>query len=271
MSIQSFTDKDLDNLIASIEESLDKAEVLVKSKDLSKDEDEDQEAMKEAPPVAEAAPAEKPEEKMPEEGMESQGEAEEAAPAEAEAATEGDEALESEAEEGPLSDEELEQIYGGMEPEELERHFMMIRQVLQSHYGQGEEPQEEAPEMPEQKQPEMAPEQMTQKSSKSDELVALKKTIEEQSKSIELLGKAFEALTKPQRKAVTEIEYIKKSEIEEISKSKEMSKDDLKDLYLKINPGSLSKSERSVINNYFLNGENKREVEHIIQSKGGKF
>jgi outer membrane biosynthesis protein TonB len=276
MSVQSFTDKDLDNLIASIEESLDKAEVLAKSKTLKKDDGEQDEAMEDAPPAAEAAPQEQSpgmgDQSMEQAPAQEAPEAPEAAPSE-----EGEEALKDEGEDAPLSDEELAQIYGHMNPEELERHFMVIRQVLQSHYEQGgEEGQEQAPEapeaaaapqMPEEEQQEMA----AQKSAKEDELIALKKTIEEQSKSIELLGKAFEALTKPQRKAVTDVEYIRKSEVEENSKSRNLSKDEIRDLYGKINPGSLSKGERSMVNNYFLNGENKKEVEQIIQSKGGKF
>jgi hypothetical protein len=281
MSIQSFTDKDLDNLIASIEESLDKAEVLTKSKALKKDDGED-EAMEDAPPAAEAAPdaqmgmssegapadaGEQPEEAAaPEQGM-----------GEGEGMGEGDEALQDEGQDAPLSDEELVQIYGSMQPEELERHFMVIQEVLKHHAGEAEDQQQpEQPEQPEQAaQPPQMPaegedqEQMAMKSSNDKEFAALKKTIEEQSKSIELLGKAFEALTKPQRKAVTDIEYIKKSEAEETSKSN-LSKDEIRDLYTKINPGTLSKSERSMVNNYFLNGENKSEVEHIIQSKGGK-
>lgn len=276
MSIQSFTDKDLDNLIASIEESLDKAEVLTKSKALKKDQGED-EAMEEAPPAAAAAPDAQQE--MPSEGApadEGEMPAEAAAPEEGMGEGEGEEALEGEGKDAPLSDEELVQIYGSMQPDELERHFMVIQEILKHHAGEAEGQPEQpeqpeqagaAPQMPEQDEQQ---EQMAMKSSNDEELAALRKTIEEQSKSIELLGKAFETLTRPQRKAVTDIEYIKKSEAEETSKSKNLSKEEMRDLYTKINPGTLTKGERTMVNNYFLNGENKSEVEHIIQSKGGK-
>jgi hypothetical protein len=269
--MNTWTDQDIDNLIVSVEETIKKAEVLAKSS-LKKDAGPDQEmppqeaapADQEAPPAEAPAPAD----------AQAAGEApapeappQEAAPAESEQALEGEE-------EAPLSDEELSQIYGSMPPEELERHYSVIRQQLQAAYGE-EAPAEgqEAAPAPEAQAEEAAPapaEDESQEMGKSEAAIAdLKKTIAAQGQALEQITKAFEVLTKPSRKSITEIAVLNKSESDS-NESQPLTVEQIKAKAGKLKSSELTKSERESVNKFFLYGEGQEEVEKLIHSKGGK-
>jgi len=294
-----WTDQDLDALISSVEETLEKAEVLAKSAPLKKDENQQddgaqaaegdaaapaQDAPASAAPAADQAAAPAADAAPAQDDAAAQAPADQsAAPADASAApAEGDQAIaqEGQGEDAPLSDEELGQIYGSMAPDELERHYSIIRQQLQAAYSQQPAEQQAAPEAqaaqaaPEQQAaaaPAAAPAQDDQMM-KSEEVSALKKQLAEQGQALEQITKAFEALAKPSRKSITDIQFMAKSEADagQGGNAKPMSKDEIKAAAGKLSPGSLTKAERETVNAFFLRGEGQDEVQKLINSKGGK-
>lgn len=269
----NWSEQELENLIASVESTLAKAE---KQSKLSKADDEQEDPAQAAAPAEQAAPQEaapemeaSPEEQAPamDDGQ-SQEMPQEAAPEEGEQQLEGEQ-------EQPLSDEELQQIYMSLSPEELERHYSVIREALSSHYGQEQQqpemaaaPQEQAqPQMPEQAAPQEQQEDPMM--NKSEDMIALQKKVDDQAQAIELMTKAFEVFAKPQRKSVTDIQFINKSED---SGKPAMSFEDTKKAAADLaKSGKLDKSERETVNQFFLSkGEGLEQVQKIIHSKGGK-
>ena len=244
-----FTDKEIANLLNEVSETLAKSEKKAKLKkdDMPLDEEQGMEQ-----PEMEQSPEQAPE--MDEAPMDEQPEMDEA-PMEEQPSEE----IAEESEDAPLSDEELQQVYGSMEPEELERHFMIIRQSLSQVYG------EEGSEQPEMEQPEMEAQPSEEENAFKSEFSIVKKENLELKKSISKLAKAIENMS-PVRKSVTG--SLTKSEDnggETLTKS---------ELTKKINEivrkPTLSKSERQSINNFWLNGNDQEKVLEIIKSHGGK-
>jgi hypothetical protein len=290
-----WTDQDLDALISSVEETLEKAEVLAKSAPLKKDANGKDDPAASPDDSAAAAPAQDaPADAAP-------ADAQAAAPADAAPAdpaaaptdapadpaaqqaapAEGDQALGQEGEDAPLSDEELGQIYGSMAPDELERHYSIIRQQLQSAYAQdqGQQPaadpaaqQQQAAPAPDAQQQSAAPAPQDDQMMKSEDVNALKKQVADQAQALEQITKAFEALAKPSRKSITDIQFMAKSEADagQAGNGKAMTKEEIKTQAAKLNPANLSKSERDMINAFYLRGESQDEVQKLINSKGGK-
>jgi hypothetical protein len=260
-----FTDKEIATLLNEVSESLVKSEKAMK-KSLRKDVPEMDQApveneAPEAAPEMDAAPEQAPMDAAPE--MQN------------DAPVEGDEAIADEGDQ-PLTDEELTQVYSAMEPEEIERHFMIIREILQGIYGnEGEEQvegegQEQAPQMDQ--APEAAPEmdaapemgQEDEQAFKSENKI-LKSEVAALKAGLGNLAKAMEAMA-PTRKSFTGI--LHKSEdtsVATLSKS---------DITAKINEISrkpnLTKSERNTINTYCLTGVGADEVMKLITNHGGK-
>jgi hypothetical protein len=254
---------------------LAQAESLAKSS-LKKEEEPKEEEQKEqaAAPEQEAAPApaeEAPQEAPPAPEMEAQPPQEEQPQAPEAAPEQGDEALQEEGhEDQPLTDEELTQIYSSMSPDELERHFSVMRQVLGQAYAQDEQ---QAPQMESQPAPEAAPEaapQQDDEMQKSESKIsALEKKIQEQDTALKVITQAFETLARPQRKSVTDMQFIAKGE--ETSSSKPMTSEEIRKKANDLaKSSSLSKSEREMINRFFLYKEGADEVTKLINSKGGK-
>ena len=225
---------------------------------------------------------------------------------------------------GEMSDEELQQIYGSMEPQDLERHYMIIRQILQGHYSEGAGEGAPAPEAaapapapsPEMGKGEMsghanggnagggvqpggathkfqsdpkvqkdeggigatkggAPHKFqsdskVQKSEADPEKAAMRAELESLKGSVAGLVTALEKSFKPKQKAITGIEYISKSEVQEIQPSnlsKEAKKAKLSEI-VKSEPQKLSSDDRHAINRFFLYGEEDSKIDKIIS--GGK-
>lgn len=273
-------EQEIDSILASVDEAMVQAEALAKSYKKDEGMEKKDEGMKpemkkegmpedkpkdEAPaPEAEAAPAPEAEAAPApaEEGAPSDAPEAEAAPAE------GEEAIEHEGEEGPISDDELKEIYGTMEPEELQRHFMIMREILRGSMEQGAAP-EAAPAAP---APEAggAPMAMSEKESiVKSEFDALKAKNEELEKALGRLTMVMEStLLKPARKAVTDIAYIQKSE-HDSGEEKQFTKSEIRTLCNeKCKDRSLSKSDREALNDYLLNGGSSDKIMQII--KGGK-
>ena len=274
---KTLTEAEIDQILADVEQTLN-ASVLSKSektpKKLAKaDEDrpEDDRPAAEAPApessaLAEDAPAAPPAEGAPTEEAPAAPPAEEA-PAEGAPAEETPaEGSEEELEEPQLSDEELHQIYGSMSPEELERHYMVIRQYMQEAYAKMEKSEKDSKEAGSSKDSEAI------ESLKKDN-ASLKDKVGELQKSLEVAVKALEIGLKPVRKSVAGIEYVKKSEadspvVKPLEKSELQAK--VGEFYQdKAKVSALKKSERDAIDNFLLNGSDKEKVEQILNI-GGK-
>lgn len=290
----NWTDQDVDNLLASVEETLVKVDVLAKSASLKKDEDpnkkpEDAAAApaQDAPPAAAAPAADAgaaPMDAAPaaDAGAAPADPAAGGDPAAAGAApgAEGDAALAGEqGEDAPLSDEELSQIYSSMAPDELERHYGIIRQALQASYsqdqGQGDAAgaaPAAAPAAPAAPGADAGAPPM-EKSEDKAVIEALTKQVGEQAQAIEQITKAFEVLTKPSRKSITDIQVMHKSELDAAPAAGDaatMTKEQVDAGARKLQPAKLEKSEREMVNKFFITGEGKDEVAKLINSKGGK-
>ena len=273
-----FTDVEIDDILVSVDNAIKNSSTLAKSENKdalkkgfpvpSEEEGGDAPAM-EAPPTPEAGMGEEmpPEAGMGEEmGQEAPPEADEEGEMPPEAGMEGEEGLEEEGEGQELSDDELHGIYSSMAPEELERHYMIIRGLLRNEYQKAEmaEKGKKAPEAPCKKNEEPVT---------SKELADLKKSNDELKKSLENAVKAISIMSAPQRKAITtEIEIVQKSEGASATGSKkDLSKEEIRDeINKKVKESSLTKSERETINGYLLNGgrdEDKGPVLAILEGK----
>lgn len=262
-----FSEQEIDQLLASVEDAMAQASKLAKSQPMQKDADADQDDMQQAGASADEQAADSAPEMAATPAQEdAQPEAQEA-PA--------DEQLEQEGQDqGEISDEELHEIYASMDEQELHRHLTAIEAALGG--GQEQAEQQQAPEQMAQA-PEAAPaaaDDMAMKSEKvqsslvksedmkklQDENDQLKKSLD---KVIAAMGKAFQ----PTRKAVTDIEYIKKSESQPdeqpLTKAETVAK-----LNKIVTSSSLSKADRQAINDFILNDGSKEQVKTIL--KGGK-
>ena len=272
----NFSEQDLDAIINSVEVTLAKAEKLSKDDGSQAD---DQSQM----PAQDAAPAEQAGQEAAAPEMDAQPpqadagqEDQQAAPA-AEAAPQADEQqLENEAQQ-PISDEELQQIYASLDDQELERHYSIIRDQLSQRYSQDDQSQQppaqapqEQPAQQEAAAPQASPEEDNMNKSESAVITALQKTVADQAQAIEMITKAFETIAKPQRKSVTNIQVMQKSEFEN-GGEKQLSKEEIREKASKLSKsGTLNSDERSLINRFFLQGEGQDEVQKLINSKGGK-
>jgi len=270
----NITDADLDSIIASIESTI--ADMTSGNNAIKKAEEDDDMDEKQK----EEALAEEMEQAMQNKGQEMQAPEQKEEPQddqEMQAPEQKEEPQDNSMEENldqPLSDDELREVYSAMPIDELEKHFMIIREILQSKGGEGSEEQAPAPEAPAPEAPAMKSENQNSnlsKSQKDKEIALLKAQLNEQTKTLALLTKAFATLAKPERKAITQIAelgYIAKSEASDMQKS--LTHEEMSQMYKKLGPSSFSKSENTVIMGYFLKGINKNEAEKILLTKGGK-
>lgn len=115
---------------------------------------------------------------------------------------------------------------------------------------------------------------MMGKSEDKATIEALRKQVGEQAQAIEQITKAFEVLTKPSRKSITDIQVIQKSEFDAPGagngEGQPMTKEQAKEALRKIPGTKLEKSERDMVNKFFITGEGQKEIEKLIHSKGGK-
>ena len=106
--------------------------------------------------------------------------------------------------------------------------------------------------------------------SEKDVIAALEKRVAQAEEANQMVVKAFEALAKPARKSITEIQVMNKTEIDNSQQTGPMTVEQVKEKARKLSPAKLEKSERDLINRLFISGEGAEEVERIIHSKGGK-
>lgn len=103
---------------------------------------------------------------------------------------------------------------------------------------------------------------------KTKELEGIKEENEKLKKNLEEVVSAmngFFAKKGPTRKAVTSIEYVKKSESEDKAPQKSLTKSEITAiLNKKAADPSLSKADREAINKYYLKGESLEVVKHLL-------
>jgi hypothetical protein len=294
----------LDDLLADLDSAF--AEAMKKSEDLSKGFGDDQEAPADqaaaAPaPAAPAAPAADAGAQAPAAaGAEDQASVQEA-PEAGEGMAEGAEGQEGQEQPGQeqqepgqegqdpaqdqnLSDEELQQVYSSMAPEELERHYMVIRGLLQQQYSKAEKApeanggqikagiaKEEMDKCGEMSSPAM---KKSETNGLAKEVADLKKSNDELKAGLDKALQAVKILAQPVRKAITsEIQYISKSEAPAAQAAAQPNFAEMSDEALKASlndvcrSGTLNKSERDLVNNYILNYAGKDKVIEILRSK----
>lgn len=190
----------------------------------------------------------------------------------------GDQQLEQEGQagaEGELSDEELQQIYGSMDPQELERHYMVLRGILRDQYQKAEGGIQDDPSAVAASKVAKSETPMN-KSEKAtaDKFKKLEAENDELKKSVDALLKATKIMIQPTRKAATtEIEFINKSEggsnTPKAAETLNLSKAEIKEkvgTLCKTNH-TLTKSERDLCSRYIVNGSNESEVLKLIGAK----
>jgi len=176
-------------------------------------------------------------------------------------------------------DEELDAIYGEMDEEELQAHYEAIMRAAQSKFGAEEAPameeQQAAPEMEAPAEQEM---QMSEKDEKKEEMAKMAKEIQSLSKSLsdkeeetkkleETLGRLVKAASEklPSRKSLTEDDVITKGG--SLNKSEPgMTKEQIDEKASKLTRQSLNKSERDVLNKWFVNGHGAEAVIELTKN-----
>jgi hypothetical protein len=246
-------------------------QVLSKSDEADKEPKKDEEKKDE--PKQESKPEEKKDEESKPEQKEEQKE-EEKSPEQKpeEKAPEGKE-------EGHGYDDEdmnhMHEMYGSMNKHELKAHHDSIKMALDKCMGM--EKEEAAPMMPEQSAPqEMAKTEITldlpiatpELELVKSELAAEKAKSDELKKSFETLTTLLSKLVKktaPQGKAVTSVETIAKSEsistVETVLSDKQVTEI----LKRKASDPSLNKSDRELINAYYLSGTSRTTINHLLK------
>jgi hypothetical protein len=226
-------------------------------------------AAEQAAPAAEAPAPEAPEmDAAPAMDAEPSEEAPmDAAPMDEQAPPEGDPAMGDEA---PLSVEQLVELYGDMPEEELSMHYEALKQALQKTWmkqamEKGEYPTDKKANGGEIKSgSEMAKKE--QLAAAKPAAAAMEKTedkeqIEKLEASVGSLIKALEAKL-PARKSITEV-------VEEGTKPQEptLSGKDLQEKAKDLPKQSLAKSERELLNSFFVTGKGEEQVRELIKGK----
>lgn len=160
--------------------------------------------------------------------------------------------------------QELETIYSSMTKAEAEIHYKTLKKSLF-----GQESEEETEEQSEEAEEIQAPTESFEKSEKeivlSTQNEQLVKENEELKKSLEEVKthiQNFVTRQAPQRKAITDIEVLRKTE-EQAPKELTKSEIDSK-LKSKVRESSLSKSDRDAINNYYLFNGSTESIRHLL-------
>ena len=154
--------------------------------------------------------------------------------------------------------ETIDDLYASMTKSEQEAHYAAVKKSL---YGEEIEAQQEEVEEKIEKAEENDEEEVEMLKSENEEL---KKNYEELKSMVDQL---FNVKKAPAQKAVTNVNYIAKSEesnSEEIDFS-EMSKNEITAKLKTIDYSGLKKSDREAINNYYLDNGSVDSIKHLIR------
>jgi len=156
---------------------------------------------------------------------------------------------------GENLEQEVEELYASMEKTEAELHLKAISKVLN------------VSDMTKSEDNTLLKTELETIKASQETLVKeneeLKKNLE---KAIAVIAKAVKPNQAPARKAiVSEVEYIKKSENEDPSKTQELSKSEInKKLTDKVRSGKLEKKDKDAIVKYFEGNTNLKAIEHLL-------
>ena len=155
---------------------------------------------------------------------------------------------------------ELHKMYSSMGQKEKQAHLDSLHKAL----GVVAKQPDAQPEV----QPEMVKSEIL---AKNEEVALVKAEVEslkaknaELQKNMELVKSFLTTVKKsvPERKSITSIDYIKKSEDQE----KTFNKNEIDALLLKKGKEiNLSKSDRTAIDNYYLNGKSVETIKHLLK------
>lgn len=163
---------------------------------------------------------------------------------------------------------EMDKLYKSMSKAEKEAHYQSLKKSM---FGEEEVKTEEAQQTQEVEKTEETTEEKEGEKLEKTETDSLKEENAELKKSLEQLTNAmanFLKKTPPKRKAITKIEYIKKSEAEEAEEKEDVAKltksEIKKRLSAKAREEELKKSDREAINNYYLNNDSIESIKHLL-------
>lgn len=167
----------------------------------------------------------------------------------------------------PYSEQDLEtieSIYSEMSKSEMEAHYNSIKKALFGESAQESMEKSEETETETEENDEVSLVKSEMETVKAEN-ESLKKSLQDTEK---LLQSFFESLNKkaPERKAVTGVGYIAKSE-ESTEKNVDLSKLTKGEITGKLKVldySSLSKSDRDAINDYYLNSGSVEKIKHLI-------
>lgn len=151
--------------------------------------------------------------------------------------------------------ETIDDLYASMTKSEREAHYTAVKKSL---FGEVEEQSMEKSEKVEAKEDK----EVEMLKSENEEL---KKNYEQLN---ELVNQLFNTKKAPAQKAVTNINYIAKSEetqVEEKEDFSKMSKSEVTAKLKAIDYSELKKSDREAINNYYLDNGSVESIKHLIR------
>jgi len=155
-------------------------------------------------------------------------------------------------------EETIDDLYASMTKSEKEAHYAAVKKAIF-----GEENEEESMEKSE--------EEVEIEKNDNSEVQMLKSENEELKKNYEqlneLVSKLFNTKKAPAQKAVTNVNYIAKSEetqTEEKEDFSNMSKSEITAKLKRIDYSGLKKSDREAINNYYLDNGSVDSIKHLI-------
>jgi hypothetical protein len=158
--------------------------------------------------------------------------------------------------------ETIDDLYASMTKSEKEAHYAAVKKSIF-----GEEVEEEAVE-----EQSMEKSEEVEAKKDNDEVEMLKSENEELKKSYEqlneLVSKLFNTKKAPAQKAVTNVNYIAKSEETEVEEKEDfsnMSKSEVTAKLKAIDYSELKKSDREAINNYYLDNGSVDSIKHLIR------
>lgn len=165
-----------------------------------------------------------------------------------------------------LSMEDLVAIYAEMDEQELEMHYEALRQALEMAWGAGVQKSEDCED--DLQKPEAQEEETEEEMEKSEKEISVESDDSDLSaeEKIKALESSIEGLVKalnsklPQRKSITELEASSEKE-------PTISRDQLTKKAKELTALPLSKSERDVLNQFFVKGIGENQVLELIKAK----
>lgn len=157
-------------------------------------------------------------------------------------------------------EQQIEDLYSSMEKTEAESHYNCLKKVL---FGKVSEEQAESVQKSESKENEEIELIKSENEKVKTENETLKKNAEAYEKVIEVLKRKVSA---PIQKAVTGLDYIKKSDTEaKEGEEKSLSKSEIDSKLSQVIKSDISSSDREKINQYYLGKGMFETIKHLVK------